>query len=146
MAILTSVQYPTLKTELVTDPKTLGLPGMDAATAAAKLNEAGASAETKMLETVLPAYKILGATIQAEFDALSATEKQRYSIIISAGLVDVSNTNIRAAFQTMFAGGTTTRANLIALVNRPISRAVALFNIVDLVVFEHDVLRARALP
>ena len=61
-------------------------------------------------------YKIIEATDQTEYNALSDNNKDRYALIISAGRVDFEEgTIVKATLWAMFGEGTTTRANLEAL-------------------------------
>lgn len=139
-----AIDYGNLKTELTTDPISLGLVGMDAHAAAAKLNEVPASASVGLQKerAVIPTWEVFEATVPAEWSALSAAEKQRYQTILSMGTVNVKKPNTRSTFASMFGAGTTTRANLIALQNEPASRAEVLFGEP---VGYWDVERARAL-
>lgn len=61
-------------------------------------------------------YRIVEATDPTEYNALSDTNKARYALIISAGLVDIADgTTIRSTLRAMFGDGTTTGANIAAL-------------------------------
>lgn len=91
---------------------------------------------------VIPAYEIIDATVQTEWTALSAAEKQRYQTLTGAGQVNSQSANTRATFQAMFAAGTTTRTNLTALLTRPGSRAEQLFGVGTALVHQ-DVAKAR---
>lgn len=67
---------------------------------------------------VYPTYKIVEATDDAEYAALSAANKAIYGIIVSCGTVDLSEgTAVRDKLLAMFGAGTTTRDNLAALVS-----------------------------
>ena len=58
-------------------------------------------------------YKIIEATVPAEYNALSDNNKDRYNLIISAALIDFSEgTIVKGALWAMFGEETTTRANL----------------------------------
>ena len=62
-------------------------------------------------------YRILDATDISEYNALSDDDKTLYHLIISAGIVDLQDgTNTRTVLMAIFGPGTTTRANLIALI------------------------------
>jgi hypothetical protein len=115
---------------------------MTAEQAAAALNTANVSVQTQ--RNIIPSREIIEATVAAEWAALTAAEKQRYQTITGAGDVNVLGTNTRAAFAAMFAAGTTTRANLIALQTETklISRAAQLG---IGTVTDHDVTAARIL-
>ena len=66
---------------------------------------------------VYPTYKVVEATDDTEYAALSSAQKSTYGLIISLGTVDLSSgTAIKTKLWTMFGEGTTTRANLEALI------------------------------
>lgn len=146
MAELTSQQYPALKTELETDPRGLGLVAMTAKEAAAKLNERGASGETLGDRTTVDAWEVAACVALSEFtDAgVTAGQRQWLAMVLSAGVVDASSAVLKTGFQAIFGAGTTTRAALLALVNRPCSRGEKLFG-AGVEVGPHDVQRARDL-
>lgn len=112
-----------LRTEVLNDPLGRNYASMTDAQAATSLN----TANRPTTRTVIPSREIIGATVPSEWASLTAAEKQRYQTITGAGEVDASQQNVRDAFLAMFAGGTTTRANLAALQNGPsITRAAEL--------------------
>lgn len=120
-----------LKTELETDPMSLGLTalyneGRDAACADA-LNVVREGVDYTANRGVIPSYEVVGNIIPTEWSALDAAEKERISFIVSAGEVDSSAANVVNAFVAAFAG-TTTMDNLVAMVNKQVSRASKLFN------------------
>ncbi len=120
------MDYLKLKTELDNDPKGLGYSGKTDREAADLLNALGLSHE-EVDNDVLEAYKILDATDPTEWAALSAVEKERYQLLISAGRLNVKSENVKSAFGKMFGLGTVTRAALLALTKRDASRAEILF-------------------
>jgi hypothetical protein len=66
---------------------------------------------------IIPVYQIINAIAPADFLALTATQLSQLQLLLNAGTVDVSpGTTIRAIFQSMFVGKTTTINNLVALV------------------------------
>lgn len=114
------MDYAALKTELQKPAYT----GLSDAAAAAAVN----AATVQTTRTVISAYEVINAMVATEWAALTAQEKQRFDTITGAGQVDASNTNVRAAFAAMFANGTQTRTNLLALQNGPVvSLAVSSF-------------------
>jgi hypothetical protein len=119
------MNYLALKNEIINDPKALGYAGKQDYQIADLLNTIGLSSEI-IDRGVIPSHEIIDATVPAEWTALTAAEKQRYQTITGAGQCNSANSNIRAAFQAMFAAGTQTRANLSALLTRSCSRAEAL--------------------
>lgn len=124
------INFATLKTELTTDPNGYGYVTTPITEAvgeynARKLNEVRAGISVN--RTVIPAHEVIEAIVAADWTALSQAEKDRISLVISAGDINVQGTNTRAAFLQAFGAGTTTRSNLVALQTRPGSRAEQLF-------------------
>ena len=119
-----AVDRAALKTEVTTDPTGLGYGG-DRTVIFVEINANRAAIQTP--REVVQTWEIIEATVPSEWAALSAAEKQRYGMFVSAGEVDLRGSNIRSAFAAMFVGGTTTRANLIALQTEDSSRAMQLF-------------------
>ena len=118
-----------LKAELQTDPTALGYAphiasGNDVALVE-MLNAARAGIDIR--RDLIPSHELFEAIVPADWTAATAQEKQRIQLVLSMGTVDVRGANTRAAFQAAFGAGTTTRANLLALLTRPGSRAEALF-------------------
>lgn len=101
-----------LATELTTDPLGRGYAAMSDVQAAASLNTRNRTGPDR---GIIPSYELINATVPAEWNSLSATEKQRYQTITGAGSVDIQNANVRAALAAMFGAGTTTRTNMVAL-------------------------------
>lgn len=68
-------------------------------------------------DNVVYTYEILNATDQTDYDNLSDGDEDVYSMILSCSVLDLS-TGTRACtlLWAMFGEGTTTRANLIALI------------------------------
>jgi len=130
-----------LKNEINNDPRALGYAGKTSAQQAAILN--AQSGDTLSINALLDAYQVINATDPTEWAALSAQEKQRFQTITGAGQVDVSNANVRGQFQAMFGAGTATRAALLALTNRQVTRAEKLFG-VGMIIAYYDVDRAKA--
>lgn len=115
-------QKEIFEVEVVDDPGGLGYAGMTDGGVIVALYEVGLGAQTLPVEAVL-SQAIIEATVLAEYNALSTTEKDRYDLFISAGSVNPAGPNTKAAFASMFGPGTTTRDNLLALAERPVSRA-----------------------
>ena len=144
---LTAAQRTSLATEINTDPKSLGYsPGSkNNVQIAAIINTVGASNE-KLAAGVIPSYQVANAFVNSEIDALiaaSPTLPSKLLLYLATGQIDTNTTtgaNTRAAFLAMFPNGTapTTRANLIALVDRLAARAEILFG-VGVVVLVEDV-------
>jgi hypothetical protein len=63
-------------------------------------------------------FRVLECVAPAEYAALSAGNKSILSMILSCGIVDLSEgTFVRTLLADMFGAGTTTRANLLALIS-----------------------------
>jgi hypothetical protein len=132
------MDYTILKAELTADPLARGYASMTDTQAATSLNTANITRKRK----IIPAWEVIEATVVAEWTALSAAEKQRYQTLTGAGDVNVQGVNTRAAFGAMFAAGTQTRTNLLALENdTPWSRREQLGLPV---VYDHHVAYARS--
>jgi hypothetical protein len=114
-----------LAAEINADPNGYGYSLTDNAATAALLNEARAA--IRIDRDVIPAHEVIDALDPAEWAGVTAQEKERIALIVSAGEVNVKSPNTRTAFGTAFGGGTTTRANLLALQTRDGSRAEQLF-------------------
>ena len=121
-----------LKSEILTDPKALGYTALRAQSngpeaVAAKLNEAGASAET-LFKAWLPIEEVIAVIVRAEYDALSAAAKQFFADVLMRGArLKSGDANLRASMAGVFASGTATRTSLTALASRSASRAEALW-------------------
>ena len=133
-----------LKNELDADPLVMGYAGKTDQEVADLINAVSETAVEgrQIARETIDTWEIVEATVPSEWTALSAAERQRYQTITGCGRVNVKGTNVKAQFLAMFTQGTTTRANLAALQNRPASRAEFLgFGTVE----SWDVARARAL-
>lgn len=124
------INHATLKTELETDPKGLGLTdayvnGQDAVCADI-LNTVRQGADYQVNRGIIPSHEVVSNIIPAEWTALTADEKERISFIVGAGSVDATSANVVNAFVAAFTG-TQTMDNLTAMVMMQSSRAVVLF-------------------
>lgn len=121
--------YADLRTELQTDPQTLGY----AAPLAAGNHSALADLLNQIRPTIAiqrdtaPAWEVFECIVHTEWAALSAQEKQRIQTILSMGTVSIKGPNTRSAFLASFGAGTATRTALAAMQNRQGSRAEQLF-------------------
>lgn len=133
--------YAALKTELDTDPKTLGYSGKTSQEIADLLNTVGLSSETVNIG-VIDSYEIINVLDASEVAALSTTKLQTLMLITSTGKTDASNANVKLIFQSLFGAGTNSRTALLALANKSASRAEALgFGTVE----KWDIERAQTL-
>ena len=128
-----------LKTELTTDPLGRGYAGMTNTQVVTSLRAANRTVERRSVS----GSQIYNAIVPSEFNALLAPQQQLVRDVFGLGeAIDVrTGTNVRAVMLAAFGAGTTTRANLIALVQETISRAAEI-GLGD--VREGDVARARA--
>lgn len=108
----------TLKTELASDPLRRGYSTMDDVAAAESLNTEDRQADRESLDTGL----LVASLVDAEYSALGAVAKNYLSLLASAQSVPLTAT-VKANLGRLFPAGSETRANLIALLKRPGSRA-----------------------
>jgi hypothetical protein len=118
-----------LATELNTDPT-----GQVYAPLIASGNDAGLVAKLNALTAInvfrndIASTEIVGAIAAADWTALTTVQCLKLSLLINpATRLDATNANTRAQFLAIFAGMTTTIANLTTLAQRPGSRAEVLF-------------------
>lgn len=116
------MDYIVLKNEIIDDPKTLGYSGESDQWVTDKLNEIGASGET-IIRSSIATGDVLKALVYLEVVALTSKDIQILNLFTFGDNIDPSDSNIQAMFQGLFGAGTTTRANLIALAQRSVSRA-----------------------
>ncbi len=116
-----------LASELTNDPSGLGYINGDPLGNTEKLNLIRTA--IKIDRDLVPSHEVLDATVVADYNDLTAAEKERYALFISAGEINVRSANTRAAFLAMFAGGTATRTNLGAIQTKDSSRAEQLFGV-----------------
>lgn len=135
-----TINYATLRTELLTDPAGLGYAGKSDYACAGLLNTVRGS--IAVARDTIPTWMVLDAVAQADLAALTANQLQTLHIVISAGEVSIASANIRAIMSALFPAGSVTRANLVAIVNRTGTRAEQLFG-VGTAVTDGDVARAR---
>jgi len=146
MADLTAAQLTALATEINTDPKALGYAGKTVAQRTTIINTVGASSE-KIGAGVVQGWQLMDQVIQSEFIQLTVANQNLFLAYLAGGQIDASSANVQANFLAMFPSGTapTTRANLIAFVNRSASRAEVLFG-AGAVVSSWDMGRATGVP
>lgn len=146
MADLTAAQLTALTTEINTDPKALGYAGKTVAQRVTLINTVGGSNE-KIGAGVVQGYQVMDQVVQSEFIGLTVANQNLFNCYVSSGQIDASNATVQANFLAMFPVATapTTRANLIALVNRSASRAEVLFG-AGTVVQVWEMARATGVP
>ncbi len=124
--MLTSTDYQTLKTEIATDPQTLGYAGQSDYDVSVLMNTPGASGET-LFKSYTPTEDLVACIVRAEFDALAAAGKTYLQMVFQAHKVKTGDATLRTQLGTLFAAGTATRTNLTNAASRPASRAEILF-------------------
>ena len=137
-----AIDIDALKSEIDLDPTGIGYP-IDILGIHAAINLPRSTIPFD--RQLVPSHEVLDATVAGEYGGLSATERERYALFISAGEINVESANTRAAFLAMFTAGTTTRANLGALQTRDGSRAEELFG-EGISIEVHRVAEALRLP
>lgn len=126
-----TVTLAALRAELQTDQAALGYAGLlngeitDWAALAAVINQPRPGIVVQ--RGVVPGYMVMGAVRGTDFDALNAGGKEYLRALLAPGLVDLDAIEVRAALAVLFPGGSSTRTNLLALVDRPGSRAELLW-------------------
>ena len=108
-----------LAAELTNDPLARGYAGMTDQQAADDLNTAY---RTQTIDFVTGA-EIFNATDDTEYGALTETQKASWDRLCGISTVDVTSGIAKAREAELFGPGTTTRTNLLALKNIPITRA-----------------------
>lgn len=138
------IDYNALKTEINTDPLTLGYSGKTDQAVADLLNLAPGSpgAGRQIVRTAVPIAEIYKQIDDGAWPS-TAILQHKLQCLLMQPTVDASNTQTRSIIGAIFpaSGGTqATRDRLLALENRPASRAEFLFGTT---VFAWDVARAR---
>lgn len=117
------MNFLALKTEIQTDPAGLGYgtwaTPADDARIAGLINDATKRTINRML---VPSWEIVGAFNPAEFVALTQLQQAQLTTILSGGLVNIQNTNVRSIVGGIFPVGPT-RTALLALQTQTVSRA-----------------------
>lgn len=115
-----------LKAELDIDPLGRGYSGMDDAAVVVSINDA-TSGQTLNVDS-LNATQLYEAIDTAEFDALSADQKTAVDRILGLGDgINVSSSSkAKAVLMAAFVAESATRAAIVAIVKRDVSRATEL--------------------
>lgn len=128
-----------LADELNNDPLGRGYAGMTDAQAVIDINTAYVSSTV----TSLTGDDVFNATDGAEFNALTAGNKQLWLLLCVRSDINPNGGANRALATTLFGGGSTTVANLLAISDKIITRWQALGAPREVAL--EDVTRARAL-
>lgn len=119
------MNFPALRTELTTDPVALGYSGLTDVQAAAKLNALDTG--RTLPRTNVPVAEIYNAIVNADWPdpgaAGTRVAESKLRGLLAMQTIDASNANTKAIIAAIFGAGTTTRANLLALATRTVSRA-----------------------
>jgi hypothetical protein len=117
----------TLRTELTTDPRGYGYIGATDLHCAELLNQMRANGDPLQekidRESPIEASEILGATVSTDWDSLVAAAKEKFRILLDVAPLDYRVVNVRNWAASIFGAATATRANLLALQQRPCTRA-----------------------
>jgi hypothetical protein len=124
-----AITLAALKAELQNDPTARGY--------AAPLAEGNYQAVVDLLNalrdgatvgrSLVPAWQFVNCIVPSEYAALTVPQRDYLTMVAAAGDVQLGGGAVRDALTAIFAGGTTTRTNLVALLNRPATRAEELF-------------------
>lgn len=124
-----AIDYAVLANEINTDPNTLGyapfVSAGDDMGVAALLNQIRAG--ISITKSYVPIEDVLAAIVKTEFDSLTSANKTVVDQFVRGTRVKTGDANMRTTMAALFASGTTTRANLVALATRTGSRAEVLF-------------------
>lgn len=121
------MDYVALYSEVIDDPNGLGLTFVKAdEELSALLNDPLINSDVGD-NTELSARDIIKATDITDINSLTSNQLAAYQILMSSQPIDLSDYNIINFFKSLFGAETNTRASLIAMVVKPISRAEKLF-------------------
>src|SRR5262245_29627954 len=131
---LTSAQYDQLKTELQTDPLTLGynidptyyVQNNNDAALAPMLNAMGTGTAFQV-DNVITNAQLWGAIVSDELTALVTQQRTLLQIALQVPSYDLGVTETKKKLGDIFPAGSVTRSNLQALQKRQGSRAEVLF-------------------
>lgn len=142
---LSEADYVALNTEITTDPKSLGYAGKTDPEVAELLNTVGLAVPAETVNVgMINGQKLSMAVEISEYIALSDAAQQAWQTILSAGdgMINVENPRVVNQIGAIWGATTTTRASLLALRDRPCSRAETLFGR-DVFIHHLDVAKAR---
>lgn len=141
-----TIDHAALAAEITNDPTGMGYAapfaaGNDSAVAGL-LNSLvdGATVDRQLVE----GWEIVNAVIPAEYAALTAPAREYLRMVVSPAWVQLAPGGTRSGLAVLFGGGTTTRANLLALTTRAATRAEVLFGL-DMTIVAADVAQARGI-
>jgi hypothetical protein len=129
--MLTNTQLETLKADILADPAFSSVPmTADGDFEIAQAYNLLSAPAFTVWRTNVFAPEIKGAVVWTEYIGLGAAEKSTFELMISDGILDGSDVNIRQGIQDIFSGAqaAATRAALTELAKRVATRAEALFS------------------
>lgn len=118
------MDYTTLRTELLSDPVTLGYSGLSDINAAAKLNAVDTG--RTQARTAVPVAEIFNGIVNADWPAVASVAESKLRGLLQMQTVDASNANTKAIVGAIFGVGTQTRTNLLEIGTQTVSRATEL--------------------
>lgn len=127
---LTPAQQATLKAAIIADEALNAQPNnSDGAFAIAAALNALASPAFLVWKSSVPTKDCKTAMIWTEFIARSAGEREAWTFMLSNGVINPSDANVRQGIADIFsgAGGATSRTNLLAISKRNATRAEKIF-------------------
>lgn len=136
MAIVTpgTFSMTALTNEITNDPKALGygsVASQNPADTATKLNTRPEPIAAAGQEQIYKAYTdsedLVAAVILTEFAALTQANRDYLTLLFAPKRIKTGDASVRTQVAAVFAGGTTSRTNLIAAASREASRAEALW-------------------
>jgi len=113
----TPAQLTALSTEIKTDPAGIGYAGKSHEQIAVILSIENRQADRETLDAGL----LVASIVRTEHGALTANDKDYVRLIAAAQSMPLT-ANLKTQLGGVFGAGTTTRANLLALMKRPGSR------------------------
>lgn len=120
-----------LKSEFASDPAGVGYASALAAAndvqLAALINALTGPGAANVFRNDIQPLEVINAILTADFTALTTNQILQIQLMFLGGVLDATNANVRANFNAIFSGKTTTLANLAAVAQRTGSRAEALF-------------------
>lgn len=123
------INLTALRTELQTDPAGLGyanaVAGSDYAGLVALLNLERPA--VRVNRSLVPAHEFVNALAPGEYVALTQAQRDYLVLVAAAGQVQLGGGGVRVALTALFPANSPTRAALLALLDRPASRADFLF-------------------
>jgi hypothetical protein len=127
-----SVSLSILNTEIITDPKTLGISydteenqnnNISIANVLNTIGMSGENIEVNEISTV----DMQSAVVGTEFMSLSNVKQRAWLAIVGLPSVPVKNSNLRSQVSEIWGALTITRSNLVLLQSRSASRSEVLF-------------------